>query len=1121
MKTTPALYLLSCVVIPFATMAQDPYTDREYAAQIVQEVLDGFNEEWNSAGSSRTKTVSFYLTDGSGADRAVNFSSKEGGKGAELLLLEPLNRRIATEDVQLLSFAPVGVNTDLMDVNTEPTGATRSVFIKFDVSDLEHNVTSAVVRLFAQDAASATIPVSVYAINDDSWTETTLTWNNKPASGDLLTTVNVSGAGKWYEFDVTAFVAGEATGDGMVTLQLIDDSAAGEVVRFRSATNAGEPTGGNMPEMLIVTDAPPADPVVVKVSKDAFLRDGDFADDNNNGSLVEVRGSGTEGESRQGILQFDLTDIEVLERAILRVHVESLDGETPITLSNVSGDGSWAESTVTWNNAPSVSSLVADATATTADEWLEFEIGNVDSYSYQSSDYVPFGVENVISVLNLDYPGLEEVKAAVEVRDWAAAEEAIFTYFKNRDHSHLPNPGRSRTKAEDALIHVFPGHANSDTSFMGAEIDWYGKALRPDGSIETDNEWYFFFHRWKWWQGLAAEYTFTGDEAYFEEWRYELVDYARTTTPLSSETWTVRRGMETAFRCYEMAAVLEDFLNSDQFDSTLMMFYLSSFHHHAEHIRTVYASSGNHLLHELQHVFMNSIFFPEFKLSGEWFDESVTRGTERIFIDVYPDGMNKEQIFHNQSGVYLQNFTSFYNLLNDYRHLEALPDGYEEQLIRMADVLLDSIYPDFKVSQVGDSWQMKENNYYTGAYPFIHHVADYGPDYPWLEFMQTEGNSGTPPDYFCKAYPISGFYFFRSAWNRQAVYMPIKATAGGAWHTQIDNGTFDIYAYGRHFMSDSGAFIYNSANPEDQLLRELFRSSKMHQTVTLDYENVIMDPNFIFWQDSEKLTVLVFENGSYPELDHERTVLFIDNKYFLVYDRAIGVAEGEVRAHFYLSPMENVMDMLDFTVETQNGAGANLLVKGFQQDYSMTMAQEEGWVSYQLGSREERPAWSYKVDKLASDSEVSFLTALLPYPKPEDAFQAVDATVNSDGDVLIFTLTVDGTDYEVHVNQVEGSTKLFTTSPAQDTEEYSGVLESVVARSGDWMHVDWMGWFAEANDRLIYSDLVAAWLYLHPIDPRRGEFWMWDYNNSEWVYTLQTIYPWAYSPDSGWIVMGD
>jgi len=89
-----------------------------------------------------------------------------------------------------------------------------------------------------------------------------------------------------------------------------------------------------------------------------------------------------------------------------------------------------------------------------------------------SRDKDLYGIEYVTSLLNLDFPGLVQVKAAVDSEDWGAAEDALLTYFKNRDYSDLDSPRGSMARANDALAHYFPGNKNQPSGFTGVDPEW-------------------------------------------------------------------------------------------------------------------------------------------------------------------------------------------------------------------------------------------------------------------------------------------------------------------------------------------------------------------------------------------------------------------------------------------------------------------------------------------------------------------------------------------------------------------------------------------------------------------------------------------------------------------------
>ena len=74
-------------------------------------------------------------------------------------------------------------------------------------------------------------------MTSDSWTETGVTYNTRPAETGTLIQSFTAAVGVW-EFDVTSFVSAEAAGDGTVTFALKQPASQTRGVKFGSRENA-------------------------------------------------------------------------------------------------------------------------------------------------------------------------------------------------------------------------------------------------------------------------------------------------------------------------------------------------------------------------------------------------------------------------------------------------------------------------------------------------------------------------------------------------------------------------------------------------------------------------------------------------------------------------------------------------------------------------------------------------------------------------------------------------------------------------------------------------------------------------------------------------------------------
>jgi hypothetical protein len=123
------------------------------------------------------------------------------------------------------------------------TGFNRQGYTKFDLSSLT-NVNSAKLRVFVTMNVADSMQLAVHSISNDSWTESGLTWNNRPAAGTALATAQVSNKdGAWIEIDLSAHVkAAVAAGQKTLSLNLQStaNSTAFATIASRESGNGAQ-----------------------------------------------------------------------------------------------------------------------------------------------------------------------------------------------------------------------------------------------------------------------------------------------------------------------------------------------------------------------------------------------------------------------------------------------------------------------------------------------------------------------------------------------------------------------------------------------------------------------------------------------------------------------------------------------------------------------------------------------------------------------------------------------------------------------------------------------------------------------------------------------------------------
>ena len=269
------------------------------------------------------------------------------------------------------------------------------------------------LRVFDTTNGSANGP-AVYSTGT-SWTETGITWNNRPArtSGALDNKGRIS-AGTWVEYDVTAAVAG----NGTVSFVLAADSTDGATFSSRqgnhppqlvvtltgssiatsTSTATGTATSSNTPTVTQTgtsTSTPsetPTDTATATATRSAtptstpapttsltFVTNADaYANQSNPstnyGNATTLLVDGASDPDRESFLLFTVTGISGdIQNARLRVFTTT-NGST--NGPAVYGTGTtWTETGINWNNRPAHTSDALDNKGSiSTNTWVEYNV---------------------------------------------------------------------------------------------------------------------------------------------------------------------------------------------------------------------------------------------------------------------------------------------------------------------------------------------------------------------------------------------------------------------------------------------------------------------------------------------------------------------------------------------------------------------------------------------------------------------------------------------------------------------------------------------------------------------------------------------------------------------------
>ena len=581
--------------------------------------------------------------------------------------------------------------------------------------------------------------------------------------------------------------------------------------------------------------------------------------------------------------------------------------------------------------------------------------------------------EVVLTKLDLDKPELESVKAK-QPTDRLGALAELLAYYRQKyplSEASESAKGGKFPVADGIVNHVFQWGPYEPADY-GQDIDWQAD---PRGDIE----WVAAVYRFYWARDLVAAYQATRDEKYARAFVELATDWI-AKHPLEKRdirhpVYTRWRAfpwldIQTGIRADVICNAFPILVHAESFNPEFLGVLLASLHDHQ--VKTEKLPMGqihNKAIFEQRGFVAVAWTFSEFRDSGPWMELAMERARENFLAQVTSDGVQREWSFGYNRAV-----------LNDavvmMRRMDSMgipvPDDYRDRIRSMYDYIFAIATPELSAPMFGDASRSPETSkkrsdwsLYATLIEATQLLGD--PKYA----ARAKLDRGRLPGQTSYAFRQAGAYVLRDDWGPEQIcfylHCPPKGISG---HDQADNGTFELAAYGRWLMSDSGFYTYG----HDPKGRAWHRQTSVHQTLTLDGKNSRIDGRQLLWHSSDRLDAVVVENPSYPGLVHRRTVWFVDKTFFVFLDEALGNASGTLDLHFQLAPGDAKLHLAQHRATTTFD-DANVLV-WMAPDAPVTMEEEEGWFAWKYGHRKPRPAFRYRH---AGVAPAYFLTVICPY----------------------------------------------------------------------------------------------------------------------------------------------
>lgn len=624
-------------------------------------------------------------------------------------------------------------------------------------------------------------------------------------------------------------------------------------------------------------------------------------------------------------------------------------------------------------------------------------------------------------IINLDSDGLEHVKKLVNSGNYEKAATSLLAYYRQRTTvKHLDFNIDDKNKllgkkldpsiqamADSALLHKFKPHKGYPYYDYGNDINWQYQPVK-DQLIKT------FLHRTTFWESLGKAYWATGNEKYAKEWVFQIKDWIKKNKNGAypddkSFAW---KAFIVSFRLNHWSGYFNMFINSSSFTPAFLMEFLNSYAEQAEYVKTNYTDIGNHLLYEALHMMYAGSTFPEMNNAASWRKSGIQILNTEISKQVLADGVQ----FELSTSYHIGTINIFLNALKIAQLAgveNEFPESYRNLVEKMVLAVHKYSFPDYTFPMYG-------NSFLTAKRIALKHYKNWFEVFPQnkiVEYFATDGKSGKLPNYLSAYLPDAGFYAFRNGWDMNATVMQIKSGPAAHFHSHPDNGTFELWVKGRNFTPDAGSFIYANEGGFANKKRDWYRSTKAHQTLTLNNANIENKSQLQKWETSDQLDRLSYINPSYKNLNHLRSILFIDKEYFIIIDRAIGEATGNLGIHFVLKEDSNpVTDKITNKITTTYKDGNNLIIQCFNKEMNK-LIEEESFVSYEYQKESSRPAYVFEQSKPDNKTK-GFITIVYPFAgvkAPEISLKELKGHNLPEGNIHV-ELNIDGKRKPIKIN---------------------------------------------------------------------------------------------------------
>lgn len=527
----------------------------------------------------------------------------------------------------------------------------------------------------------------------------------------------------------------------------------------------------------------------------------------------------------------------------------------------------------------------------------------------------------VLRLVDAQRSGLQDCAAAVQANDLPRAQQLLMRHFATRTRPVIPPaqaPGvgegnsmcvagkAGREQAETWLKHVFTLSNNDvgkqETTDLGPDIQWL---KNPSESLS----WILYLNQLNHLNALAGLYRETKDEKLAREVGASVLSWSQQVPAwygYTNQGEITPSGMEVRNRLSNLIVAYDLVRASPSLTAEMHLAFWKVFITSARELMKYDGVSYPGLIYA-------AVMFPEFTEAPTWLKSGEENLRFALVNRTSPEGAWDTQSISYQTVPvpWSLRCLEFLQANPESGDFTATAEMVKTQIGKLLGLMLWIAMPNGGLPNVGDTYgrpDWSDGHTRQLLTSFIHSQMTLDqqaklnavPDhYERLlaALAMSEGTTEPQPRQASCQFPGSGYTVMRSGWEpQQARYLYLDLTPQAMGHAHNDAGHFDLYAYGKPLLADTG----------DYFLGWGYRAA-LHNTIEIDGRDQARGPKALMmpheWLSTAAFDFADVAHGAYEGLGvtHRRKLLFVKPDYFVLCDLLTGDGSHRAEQFFHFA----------------------------------------------------------------------------------------------------------------------------------------------------------------------------------------------------------------------------